>query len=231
MAEPDATVSPWWRRRCVEPTASGPWLDRLRVFRTCPVLAVALAVGNLVAVWWGWTIYYAGHFARTDWYLAPFVSDSPNAVLTFAVALILAQFGIRWAWLDLLAWILNIKVGLWTAFVLLWKFEEFFATDTALRWLLFWLHWGMVAQVFVLHHDLRARRPGRWAFGLVFAVVVLDVLLDYWPGLSNHPFVHGGPYDFLSVLGIGTIAITAATLAAAALLYRPCRRGEPPSDG
>lgn len=221
MTEPETPASGGWRARCLEPIRTGPLLDRLRVFRTCPGLALALAAGNLWAVWWGWTIYYAAHFARTDWYLAPFVSDSPNAVLAFAVALLLAQFGVRWAWLDLLAWVLNIKVGLWTAFVLIWRFDEFFATDPVLRWFLFWLHWGMVAQVFAFHHDLRRARPARWAFALVFGLVALDVALDYWPGLNNHPFVHGGPYDFASVLGMVTIAITAVVFAAAAALYRP----------
>src|SRR5581483_11428884 len=109
------------------------------------------------AVYWGWTVYYAGQLDRTPWWGRLWVPDSPNAVFVFAVALILYLGRLRFAGWDLLAWIVNIKVGLWTSFVLLYYYKEFFTYDPAyanLRWWLFVLHVGMIAQAFVLYYDL-----------------------------------------------------------------------------
>jgi drug/metabolite transporter superfamily protein YnfA len=79
----------------------------------------------------------------------------------------------------------------------------------------------MVAQAFVLHHALRTRRPSRAAWMLVAALVVVDLVLDYVPGVSNHPFLPDGPHTFGSVVGAFTTVLVAATLAWAWWLYRP----------
>jgi uncharacterized membrane protein YpjA len=137
---------------------------------------------------------------------------------------VMAVFGLRAAGLDLLAWILNIKVGLWSAFVLLYWYDDFFDHDAGLRWALFWLHLGMVAQAFVLHHEMRTRPPGRTAFIIVAALVGLDVVLDY--GFGHHPDTlppDGTTYGFASVVGLVTTALTLACFALALKLYPPRR--------
>lgn len=194
-------------------------LDRLHVFRTHALLAWPLILGNLVAVWYGWTDYYARQLSLTPGPLWPFVPDSPNAVLSFALVLLLSQARLRSRFLDLLAWSLNIKVGLWTVFVLLRYFDEFFRDDPALRWLLFWLHVGMVGQAFVLHRDLR-RNPPTWLhYGVLAFVLLASDWIDYGP-LDLHPFLRG-PAHHETVVAVVTTGLSIAALALAATLYRP----------
>lgn len=204
------------------------WLDRLHVFRDRPWLAWPLVAANLAAVWYGYTDYYANQLRDTDPVLRIFVADSPNAVLAFALALALSQFRLRHALLDLLAWVLNIKVGVWTVFILLYRYDEFFADtgrtasffawdlpEPTLRWILFWLHIGMVGQALVLHRDLRMKPPNWIVFGIVAAWILLGDLLDYG-SLNLHPILRG-PAD-ATIVG-GTVLLSAATLALAAAWY------------
>lgn len=210
----------------------------LHWFKAIPWLAIPFALGNLLAVYWGWTDYYAPQLRRTpiEWWI--FVPDSPNAVLSFAAVLLLYQVQRRrYAVLDLLAWVLNIKVGLWTAFVLLYYYEGFFPPErAALQWFLFALHIGMVAQSFVLHRDLRLGRPSAMAYGVVTAWVAIGDLLDYFlplrtcgnrPGIGIHPCMPGEP---MPVVGTVTMLLSAATLVAAFLLYTPRRGNQGPSS-
>lgn len=190
-------------------------LDRLRIFATQPLLAWPLIAGNLAAVWWGWTDYYAYQFQHTTPWLWPWVADSPNAVLLFALALVLRQFRRRAAWLDLLAWATNIQVGVWTVFVLLYYYADFFSHDATLRWTLLWLHVGMIGQAFVLHRDLRAAPPRRAAFGLVAGWIAIHFVLDY--GMGIHPILPGPSFPVVAAV---TFGITLLTLAMGAWLYR-----------
>jgi uncharacterized membrane protein YpjA len=202
-------------------------LDRLHVFRTRPLLAWPLLLGNLVAVWYGWTDYYRAQLEATAAYLWPFVPDSPNAVLSFALVLLLSQLHRRYRFLDVLAWALNIKVGLWTVFVLLYYFERFFADDRTLRWILFWLHVGMIGQAFVLHRRLRRSPPTRLQYGLLAGVLLVSDWVDYGP-LDLHPYLRtysGAHHD--PIVAYVTVGLSLAVLAGAYLLYRPTRT---PSD-
>jgi uncharacterized membrane protein YpjA len=195
-------------------------LDRLDVFARKPYLAWPLILGNLVAVWYGWTIYYAAQLTATPWYSWPFVPDSPNAVLLFALALALRQARLRWAWLDLVAWLANVKVGLWTIFVLLYYFEAFFRDEPVLRWILFWLHVGMVAQAWVLHRDLRRAPPHGLSYLVVGAVFLVGDALDYGP-LLLHPHLRGPAHPVVSTT---TVLLTLLSIAWA-LAWYGARRG------
>lgn len=196
------------------------FLDRLRIFRVHPLLAWPLLVGNLIAVWYGWTDYYAAQLATTPRYLWPFVPDSPNAVLTYVAVLVLQQlFRRRYAWLDLLAFVENIKVGLWTVFVLLYYYQEFFSDHPTLRWTLFWLHVGMIGQAFSLHRELRTSPPSWTAYGLVALWFVVHDALDYGP-LRLHPYLRGAAWP--QVAGV-TFFLSAFVLLWAFSWYRPRR--------
>jgi len=198
-------------------------LDWLHVFRERAVLAWPLVLGNLVAVYYGWTVYYAGQLEVTPRVWWPFVPDSPNAVLSFAVVLTLSQAKARSRFLDLLAWALNIKVGLWTVFVLLYYFEKFFADEPGLRWLLFWLHVGMIGQAFVLHRELKRASPTRIHFAILGAILFFSDWVDYGP-LNLHPYLRtrsGADYDPIVVLV--TVALSVLVLVGSMTLYKPTR--------
>lgn len=196
-------------------------LDRLHAFKSRPLLAWPLIAANLVAVWYGWTEYYAGQFARTEQTLWVFVPDSPNAVLLFALALILHQlFQWRHPLLDALAWVANVKVGIWTVFVLVYYYDGFFDEDPALRWALLWLHVGMVAQAFVLHRDLNAERVPTWLIAVVTAWFLAGDAVDY--GLGVHPSLPDP--DFPAVVATVTVLLSVACVAVLAWLYAAARR-------
>jgi uncharacterized membrane protein YpjA len=221
----DAEVSAGPERRCR--AWDLPLQDRLAVFKTCPWLAWPLVVLSTPALYWGWTVYYGAQFAATPEYLWPFVSDSPNAVLVFLASVAFYQLGRRWATLDLLAWVLNVKVGVWSVVILLYWYDEFFSHDATERWFLFVLHVGMVAWAFVHHRDLR-RRPPWGVVAAVFGLTLLDLVLDYTVRVNDdfnvHPPLPGGPYGFVSDAGLIAVGITLGTLALAFWLYAPWRR-------
>lgn len=180
-----------------------------------------------MAVWYGWTDYYAGQFAVTPWYLWPLVSDSPNAVLLFALSMILRQLRRGNHVLDLIAFMANIKVGLWTVFVLLYYYDEFFATESTLRWILFVLHAGMVAQAFALYRGLAATPSRTTTLVVVGAAFAGHDLVDY--GLGTHPFLPERPDSI--VIGV-TVGLTAlATAVAYFLLFSPKAAGRASSAG
>jgi len=195
-------------------------LDRLDVFRTRAILAWPLIVGNLIAVWYGWTDYYGFQLSQTPRYLWPFVPDSPNAVLSFAIVLLLSLVRRRSRFLNLLAWSLNIKVGLWTVFVLLYYFGYFFSREPALRWLLFWLHVGMIGQAFVLHRRLRTEPPRAFQYAIIGALLLLSDWVDYGP-LDLHPFLGpaSGPHHE-PIVPVVTTALSLLVLLGGFLLYR-----------
>lgn len=190
------------------------FLDRLHVFKDRRLFAVPLVLGNLVAVYYGWTDYYAYQFSVTPVWLWPLVSDSPNAVLLFATAVFLHLIGRGNRIVDLVAFIANVKVGLWTVFVLLYYYPQFFDEDVALRWLLFWLHVGMMGQAFVLYRDLR-REPLAllWGFAVITAFFLHDGI-DY--SLGIHPILPRTPNAFVVSV---TVLITALASASAWFLF------------
>lgn len=180
-------------------------------FKARPVLAIPLALGNLVAVYYGWTDYYDYQFSITPVHLWPFVSDSPNAVLLFALVLVLYQIRARSGILDLFAFIANIKVGLWTVFVLFYYYDEFFTPeDRLLRWTLLALHVGMVGQAFVLYHDLHQARWRPVAVSAVFSVFVAHDVVDY--AVGTHPLLPRPP-DALVLTTTGLLTAFSLALA------------------
>lgn len=191
-----------------------------------PLLAWPLILMNAWGVWYGWTDYYDVQFSQTHPLLWPLVSDSPNAVLLFAVVLFLNQFQLRWAFLDLLAWAANIKIGLWSVFVLLYYYEGFFSVDPGLRWFLFWLHVGMVGQSLLLVHALRARPPGYVSFALVGLWLLVGDWVDYGP-LRIHPYLPSPPTPLVVLV---TVLLSILILAGGWAWFRPGRPRPPRAE-
>lgn len=159
------------------------WLDGFRARRG---LALPLILINLGGVAYGF-VYYGAQFGLTPAWLWPWVPDSPLSVGLFALALALHQLRRPSGLVDWLAFLANVKVGLWTAFALTYydaHFGIWVEPLGNLNFWLFWLHLAMVAQAFVL---VRSLRWGWWGWGAI-AWFGLDVAMDY--GLA--PFRYAG---------------------------------------
>lgn len=159
------------------------WLDQ---FRARPRLAWLLVLINLGGVAYGF-YYYGPQFGLTPAWLWPWVPDSPASVGLFALALALHQLKRPSQVVDWLAFLANIKVGLWTVFVLGYYDAHFgIWTEplTNLNFWLFWLHAAMAAQALVLARSLRLGKAAAIAAGWFG----LDIAMDY--GLA--PFEYAG---------------------------------------
>jgi uncharacterized membrane protein YpjA len=214
----------------VLPAAVWDWLDR---FRTRPALAWTLVLVNLGGVAYGF-VYYGPQFGITPAWLWPWVPDSPASVGFFALAIALHQLKRPSHLVDWLAVLANVKVGLWTGFVLLYydaHFRIFVDPLTNLNFWLFWLHLAMAVQVLVL---ARALRLGWWSAAAA-GWFALDIAMDY--GVA--PFTYEGcigtkpitvPCDS-AVLPAVTMGFLVVALLAGAALARHGRAGSAPTQG
>ncbi|MBW3583060.1 MAG: DUF1405 domain-containing protein [Euryarchaeota archaeon] len=212
----------------------------LDVFWRTPVLYGVLVFAALYSAWWGYTDFYGDQFARTPIHTWPYVPDSPNAVLSWVVASVAIKAGWdaspgwtgrAWTFFIHLAIVWNVKVGLWTDFVLLYHYDHFFAGPTAqivLEWVLVASHAGMVVFGSMLF---------RMAFPLTTAgyLAVLAVVLsgDYMDYLHAHLFLddavriwpNGVPARDIHIVGLVTVALSVVLTTLLALGMR--LRGPP----
>jgi uncharacterized membrane protein YpjA len=154
-------------------------LERLAWFKETAWTRRAILAVNLVGVAYGF-YYYSFQFAATSPLYWLFVPDSPLAVLYATVALALYETGRRHDVLDALAVIANAKVGLWTAFVLVFYGDHFaIFTDplTSLNFWLFWGHLGMALEAGIFLEDLRP--VGRHGWAGVAGWFLLNDAVDY----------------------------------------------------
>jgi len=137
-----------------------------------------------------------------------FVPDSPLAVLWAQLALLLYTFGRRNDYVDALAVVANVKVGLWTAYVLLFYWDHFQIHTLNLNFWLLWLHLGMVAQAFIFLHDLRG--AGARVAGVILAWLLVNDFMDYaFPGYQSGGCEGLRPYTVPCTPDIGiTAAVT-----------------------
>lgn len=192
-------------------------------------LMALLVLVNLGGVAYGF-YYYGPQFGLTPAWLWPWVPDSPMSVGFFALALALRLAGRPSQLVDWLAFIANLKVGLWTGFVLTYydaHFRIFVDPLASLNFWLFLLHLAMAVQVFTIARGLRL---GWWSAAAI-GWFALDIAMDY--GLA--PFTFGGcvgtkpitvPCDPSGVLlgvtvALGLLGAGLAVLAAKGVLGRP----------
>lgn len=154
--------------------------------------AAVIAVINLVGIAYGF-YYYGAQFAITPAWLWWLVPDSPLAVLWAELALaaywLLPRQRERWLWLDALAFVGNVQVGLWTCYVLL-AYEPAFHTLDFLQGegpmdlnSVLWVgHLGMAALGLIFVKGLREARPRarRIAIGVAAGYYLLNDIVDYF---------------------------------------------------
>lgn len=187
-------------------------------FRKHRTAALLILLTNLGGVAFGF-YYYAPQFAETPLPLWPWVPDSPFAVGLMAAVLGLDRKEKKNPLLETLAFIGLVKVGLWTAFVLKFHADAFYAPDrAALSETLYWLHLGMVAEAFLLRPSARALP---WALGWY----LLDWALDY--GLGIHPRIPAREVGFVRDV---TLALAMGSAAAALGWARIVKPGPPPAE-
>lgn len=202
--------------------------------------ALVIALVNLVGIGYGF-YYYGSQFGVTPFWLWWLVPDSPLAVLWAELALIAYWMGrTKPGWLDALAFVGNVQVGLWTCYVLLAYEEQFRTLDflqggaLTLNTILWVGHLGMAALALIFAKGLRdrARREPRavWlAIGIAAAYYLVNDVVDYFGpdyvgrGCGLRPYTvpcgEGEP-----MLAAVTFALTIASVGALAWLARPPAR-------
>ena len=143
------------------------------------VVAINLA-GTAFGFW-----YYRHQFAETPQVMWIFVPDSPLATLFVATALALWAIGRQNDYLTALAFFGNIKLGLWTPWVLVVFVDAFYPLNgPALYSFLLFSHLAMVVQAFVLHRitDFPVK-----AVAVALAWYTIDLTVDYFIPIVGDP--------------------------------------------
>lgn len=176
------------------------------------IVAINLA-GTAFGFW-----YYRAQFGRTPVVGWPFVPDSPMATFFVALALALWALDRRNEYVTALAFYGNIKLGLWTPWVLAVFADQFLAINPIPMYtFLFVSHLGMVAQAFLLH---RISAFPTKAVGVALAWYTVDLTVDYFfPvfGRFTHTWTPPGPDEAY----LGTSAFLVAAWAAVLLTVVP----------
>lgn len=200
--------------------------------------AAVIAVINLVGIAYGF-YYYGEQFAVTPAWLWWLVPDSPLAVLWAELAL--AAYWLlptprrgRWLWLDALAFVGNVQVGLWTCYVLL-AYEDHFGTldflqggDVTLNAVLWIGHFGMAVLALIFVKGLRQAQA--WsALGIAGAYYLLNDAVDYFGpdfvgrGCGMRPYTVPCDAAREPILAAVTFGLTLLSLALLAWLMKEPR--------
>jgi uncharacterized membrane protein YpjA len=163
--------------------------------------------------------YYRFQFQALPTEMWIFIPDSPGATLLIAVALGAWALGRSNDTLAALAFFGNVKLGLWTPYVLIVFFPQFLANSgPALYAFLLVSHLGMVVQAFVLHRITAF--PLR-AVAVAAAWYTVDLLMDYFVPLTGEvthtslPYADAEPWlttTVLQVAAAGAVALTVIPL-------------------
>lgn len=180
-------------------------LKFLSAFREVKALALAVTLTNIGGVAYG-VYYYWDQLLETDWYLLPFVPDSPAGpfLMIIIFALWWFQDGRRSATLEVLAFCLLVKYGIWTL-VMFWLYASYFFAPQAapLSHTLLWLHLGEALEAGILLKGMRWPRMD--LAGIVLAWMLLGDFSDYV--LGTHPRLPVSAPEFV-VVPFLTVALT-----------------------
>jgi uncharacterized membrane protein YpjA len=167
--------------------------------------------------------YYTPQLNLVPTHLWLLVADSPIATLLFAAALGSTLIGSGSRLLSSIAFVANLKYGIWTAAVLL-IFSDGFLSSTSIPMYLFLLlsHLGMAAQVFLLDRVSDFSKKGLVAGAAFYAV---NDIADYTSVLVRplHPLLPeqeaaAGAYTHMAAHSPAGAAAVMCTLVSVALL-------------
>lgn len=180
-------------------------------FRYVWVIVAINLVGTAFGFW-----YYTAQLSRTPMEMWIFVPDSPVATLLIALALAAWALGRANDYLTAMAFIGNIKLGLWTPYSLVIYADAFLEfTPTPMYAFLIVSHLGMVIQAFVLHRitDFPVK-----AIGIATVWYTVDLLMDYFiplvgtPTYTSVPYQDTAPFFTTSVLQVTAAGAVVLTL-------------------
>jgi uncharacterized membrane protein YpjA len=177
------------------------------------VVAINLA-GTAFGFW-----YYSQQLSQTATEMWIFVPDSPMATLFIAGAFALWAVDRSNDYLSALAFFGNIKLGLWTPWVLV-IFADAFLEFTAPAMYAFLLvsHLAMVVQAFVLH---RITDFPVAAVGLALAWYTVDLTVDYFIPIVGDPHHTAIPVPYETQIAAGATAFQLAAWGAVVLTVVP----------
>lgn len=183
-------------------------------FRFVWVVVAINLVGTAFGFW-----YYGPQLSRTPVEMWIFVPDSPMATLFIAAAFGLWAVGRPNEYLTALAFIGNIKLGLWTPWVLV-IFADAFLEFTAPAMYAFLLvsHLAMVVQAFVL---LRITDFPLKAVAVALAWYTVDLTVDYFIPVVGEPHHTAIPLTRDATVAAGATAFQLAAWGAVVLTLLP----------
>ena len=179
-------------------------------FRFVWVIVAINLLGTAFGFW-----YYRFQFQRIPTEMWIFVPDSPAATLFIALALGAWAVGKQNDTLTAFAFFGNVKLGLWTPYVLVAFYPGFLGNSgPAMYAFLLVSHLAMVVQAFVLYRitDFPIK-----AVAIATAWYTLDLLMDYFVPLvgdvthTSLPYAGAAPWFTTSVLQVaaaGAVVLT-----------------------
>lgn len=169
------------------------------------IVAINLA-GTAFGFW-----YYRFQFAGTPLVMWPWVPDSPLATLFMALSLALWKLDRANELVNALAFYGNIKLGLWTPFILLAFNDAFLAINSPPMYaFLVVSHLGMVVQAFLIHRYSEFSIP---AIAAALAWYSFDLTVDYFVPIVGGP--HHTALPFSDPMAVPLVGDTTAFQVAA----------------
>lgn len=179
-------------------------VERITLRLVWAVVAVNLA-GTVFGIW-----YYRFQLANTPAVMWPVVPDSPIATLAMVLSLVSWKLGRDRKWVHALAFVGNLKYGLWVVVVQI-TINDVFTSGDPYYWFLLVGHLGMALQAFVIPRYARFTVPG---IGVAAAWFGFNDVVDYFlPIVGDYHHTYFGPH---LVSPAGDHAVRAHDVAAAA---------------
>lgn len=164
-----------------------------------------LFIINSLGTFYGY-IWYAPQLAATDWWLWPFVPDSPTASLFFTFTLLALLLRKHWRLLEAFAAVTLFKYGIWASVMIIWN--KFLGGDLSWQhYMLLFSHIGMALQALLYSPYFTFKLKHL----LVVAIWTLtNDMMDYPLGI--HPWLNYQLLPFLSTIFMFTISLSLVSL-------------------
>jgi uncharacterized membrane protein YpjA len=209
------------------PTYLAPLPTRVETLtlRLVWVVVTVNLVGTLFGFW-----YYRFQLQTTALVMWPVVPDSPTATMLMVASLVSWKVGRNREWLHALAFVGNLKYGLWVVVVQL-TINDVLTSGDPYHWFLLVGHLGMALQALVIHRYATFTLPGVGAavvwFGFNDIVdYFLPIVGDYHHTYFGPHLVSAGNHDIVAHDVAGAAAVSLTLLATFLVLAIRVRRLE-----